>query len=231
MANFLQDSFFEFCECLLFVHQLWTLVLWSSQASQISVVATCAVCGMRSAEYHLALLPLLSVYSRSTSHRHSAATSARSLAPGHRRPHTQHRSRVIANAFAALARTKSGGIQRGVRLHIAGISSCTNRVSPFLSCGVLLLRVIQSAFALPRCFIVALVLVCGRSTLALLLSRPGHPARSRASGLRAHVWARAECGTTRCALTAPRSGRATDDLHLWFKKQMRVQGGSKTVGM
>ena len=179
MANFLQDSFFEFCECLLFVHQLWTLVLWSSQASQIAVVAPCAVCGMRSAEYHLALLPLLSVYSRSTSHRHSAATSARSLAPGHRRPHTQHRSRVIANAFAALARTKSGGIQRGVRLHIAGISSCTNRVSPFLSCGVLLLRVIQSAFALPRCFIVALVLVCGRSTLALLLSRPGHPARSR----------------------------------------------------
>ena len=144
MANFLQDSFFEFCECLLFVHQLWTLVLWSSQASQIAVVAPCAVCGMRSAEYHLALLPLLSVYSRSTSHRHSAATSARSLAPGHRRPHTQHRSRVIANAFAALARTKSGGIQRGVRLHIAGISSCTNRVSPFLSCGVLLLRVIQS---------------------------------------------------------------------------------------
>ena len=138
MANFLQDSFFEFCECLLFVHQLWTLVLWSSQASQIAVVAPCAVCGMRSAEYYLALLPLLSVYSRSTSHRHSAATSARSLAPGHRRPHTQHRSRVIANAFAALARTKSGGIQRGVRLHIAGISSCTNRVSPFafLSCGV-----------------------------------------------------------------------------------------------
>ena len=73
MANFLQDSFFEFCECLLFVHQLWTLVLWSSQASQISVVATCAVCGMRSAEYHLALLPLLSVYSRSTSHRHQCS--------------------------------------------------------------------------------------------------------------------------------------------------------------
>ena len=191
---------------------------------------------MRSAECHLALLPLLSVYSRSTSHRHSAATSARSLAPGHRRPHTQHRSRGIVASRSHPphgARTKSGGIQRGVRLHIAGISSCTNRVSPFLSCGVLLLRVIQSAFALPRCFIVALVLVCGRSTLALLLSRPGHPARSRASGLRAHVWARAECGTTRCALTAPRSGRATDDLHLvgWLKKQTGVQGGSKTVGM
>ena len=145
MANFLQDSFFEFCECLLFVHQLWTLVLWSSQASQIAVVAPCAVCGMRSAEYHFALLPLLSVYSRSTSHRHSAATSARSHpATGGRTHNTGHvsslmrsrrsRARRAAASSAAFACTSpaSAAARTACRLFFRAACSCCGLSSRLL---------------------------------------------------------------------------------------------------